>query len=66
MTGLILLVTADVTMVARLLVIGTVVPMAMTVAARLHLLVTALSARTGTIGDFSQMSNVKRVSRSDM
>jgi hypothetical protein len=59
MTRLIRLVAADVTMVARLLVIGTVVPMAVTVAARLHLLVTARSARTGTVGDFSQMSNVK-------
>jgi hypothetical protein len=66
MTGLILLVAADVTMVARLLVIRTVVPMAVTVAIRLHLFVTAQSAWTGTVGDFSQMSKVKHVSGLDM
>jgi hypothetical protein len=33
---------------------------------RLHLPVTARSTRTGTVRDFSQMSNVKRVSGSDI
>jgi hypothetical protein len=64
MIGMVLLVVAAVAMVARRLVIGTVVTMVVTVAA--HLLVISQSDWTETVVDFSQTFNVMRATRLGM
>jgi hypothetical protein len=60
MIGMVLLVVAAVAMVTRLLVIGTVVTMVVTVAA--HLLMILQSARTKTVVVFSRTFNVMHAS----
>ncbi len=60
MIGMVLLVAAAVAMVARLLMIGTVVTMVVTVAT--HLLMISRSTQTKTVVDFSQTFNVIRAS----